>query len=80
MSGRVPPFSLEQIGTGTVRFPSGAPIPHISDASVDPYVQTRMPKDASDSYWRQQSSPRLVGLLGSNKKAVSSNTASTIKA
>ncbi|MDA2911556.1 dienelactone hydrolase family protein [Nitrospiraceae bacterium AH_259_D15_M11_P09] len=44
MSDRVPPFSLEQIGTGTVRFPSGAPIPNISDASVDPYVQTRMPK------------------------------------
>lgn len=45
MSERKAPFSLDQVGTGTVRFPSGAPIPTISDSSVDPYVETRVTKD-----------------------------------
>jgi carboxymethylenebutenolidase len=35
------PFTLEQIGTGTSRFPSGIALPTISDASVDPYIRTR---------------------------------------
>lgn len=35
------PFTLEQIGTGTSRFPSGVALPTISDASVDPYIRTR---------------------------------------
>lgn len=39
------PFTLDQIGTGTARFPSGVPIPTHSDAMVDPYIKTRMPKE-----------------------------------
>jgi carboxymethylenebutenolidase len=39
------PFTLEQIGTGTARFPSGVPIPTHSDQMVDPYFKTRMPKE-----------------------------------
>ena len=35
------PFSLQQIGTGTSRFPSGVALPTMSDASVDPYIRTR---------------------------------------
>lgn len=45
MSERIPPFTKEQIGTSAVRFPSGAPIPSITDSSVDPYAKTRMPKE-----------------------------------
>ncbi|MFQ5991083.1 MAG: dienelactone hydrolase family protein [Nitrospiraceae bacterium] len=45
MTERVTPFSLDQIGTGAVRFPSGAPIPSITDTSVDPYSKTRIPKE-----------------------------------
>lgn len=45
MSQRIPPFTKEQIGTGTVRFPSGTPIPSITDTSVDPYARTRVPKE-----------------------------------
>jgi carboxymethylenebutenolidase len=44
MPQRTTPFSLEQIGTGTARFPSTGPIPSISDRSVDPYFLTRTPK------------------------------------
>ena len=39
------PFTLDQIGTGTARFPSGVAIPTITDASVDPYIKTRISKD-----------------------------------
>jgi carboxymethylenebutenolidase len=35
------PFTLEQIGTGASRFPSGVALPTITDASVDPYIRTR---------------------------------------
>ncbi len=45
MSVRTIPFTPEQIGTGTVRFPSGAPIPTLTDMAVDPYVRTRIPKE-----------------------------------
>ena len=45
MAVRDIPFTQEQIGTGRVRFPSGAPIPTITDMAVDPYVNTRIPKD-----------------------------------
>ncbi len=45
MAVRDIPFTREQIGTGTVRFPSGAPIPTITDMAVDPYVHTRIPKE-----------------------------------
>ncbi|HEX5646484.1 MAG TPA: dienelactone hydrolase family protein [Nitrospira sp.] len=39
------PFALQQIGTGTARFPSGVPIPTHTDQMVDPYFRTRMPKE-----------------------------------
>lgn len=35
------PFTLEQIGTGASRFPSGVALPTITDAAVDPYIRTR---------------------------------------
>ncbi|HSC57588.1 MAG TPA: dienelactone hydrolase family protein [Nitrospira sp.] len=35
------PFTLQQIGTGTSRFPSGVALPTLTDASVDPYIRTR---------------------------------------
>ncbi|BCA57046.1 putative Carboxymethylenebutenolidase [Nitrospira sp. KM1] len=38
------PFTPEQIGTGTCRFPSGAAIPTATDAAVDPYIRTRVTK------------------------------------
>lgn len=51
------PFTLEQIGTGTARFPSGVPIPTHSDAMVDPYIKTRMPKEVQVEtllFWPQE--------------------------
>ncbi len=45
MPVRTTPFAPQQIGTGRVRFPSGAPIPTITDMAVDPYVNTRIPKE-----------------------------------
>jgi carboxymethylenebutenolidase len=45
MPDRIPPFTKEQIGTGSVRFPSGIPIPTISDSMTDPYSKTRVPKE-----------------------------------
>ncbi|GKS58436.1 hypothetical protein YTPLAS18_19630 [Nitrospira sp.] len=45
MAVRDIPFTPDQIGTGRVRFPSGAPIPTITDMAVDPYVNTRIPKE-----------------------------------
>lgn len=39
------PFTLDQIGTGTCRFPSGTAIPTLTDAAVDPYIRTRISKD-----------------------------------
>jgi carboxymethylenebutenolidase len=41
---RTPPYTTDQIGTSPVRFPSGIPIPTISDLAVDPYVKTRPSK------------------------------------
>ncbi|MDE3224079.1 MAG: dienelactone hydrolase family protein [Nitrospirota bacterium] len=46
MSERVPRFTKDQIGTSAVRFPSGIPMPSMTDASVDPYIKTRVPKEA----------------------------------
>lgn len=59
------PFSLDQIGTGTARFPSGVPIPTHSDAMVDPYIKTRMPKEVQVEtllFWPQDNAlhPGLV--------------------
>ncbi len=45
MTTQTAPFSLDQIGTGTARFPSGMAIPTPTDAMVDPYVRTRISKD-----------------------------------
>ncbi|ALA58657.1 dienelactone hydrolase family protein [Nitrospira moscoviensis] len=72
------PFTLEQIGTGTARFPSGVPIPTHTDQMVDPYFKTRMPKEHQiDSilFWPQEKGvyPGLVllhdwwGLTGQMK-------------
>jgi carboxymethylenebutenolidase len=51
------PFTPQQIGTGTCRFPSGAAIPTITDASVDPYIKTRISKDVQVEciqFWPQE--------------------------
>lgn len=40
-----------------MRFPSGAPVPSISDASVDPYFRTRVPKEVQVEailFWPQE--------------------------
>lgn len=53
----IAPFTLEQIGTGTCRFPSGAAIPTITDAAVDPYIRTRVSKDVQVEciqFWPQE--------------------------
>lgn len=60
MSVRTIPFTPQQIGTGTVRFPSGAPIPTITDMAVDPYVATRIPKETQVEgiqFWPQVKGP-----------------------
>ncbi|HEU4685981.1 MAG TPA: dienelactone hydrolase family protein [Nitrospira sp.] len=59
------PFTLQQIGTGTCRFPSGAAIPTATDAAVDPYIRTRISKDFQVDciqFWPQEkgSYPGLV--------------------
>jgi carboxymethylenebutenolidase len=59
------PFTLDQIGTGIARFPSGVPIPTHSDAMVDPYIKTRMPKEVQVEtilFWPQEKAlyPSLV--------------------
>lgn len=72
------PFTLAQIGTGTARFPSGAPIPTYTDQMVDPYFKTRMPKEVQVEtilFWPQEKGvyPGLVllhdwwGLTGQMK-------------
>ncbi|HWF59355.1 MAG TPA: dienelactone hydrolase family protein [Nitrospira sp.] len=51
------PFTLEQIGTGTARFPSGIPIPTHTDQMVDPYFKTKVPKEHHIDcllFWPQQ--------------------------
>ena len=51
------PFTLDQIGPGTARFPSGVAIPTITDASVDPYIKTRQSKDVQVEciqFWPQE--------------------------
>jgi carboxymethylenebutenolidase len=44
MTSTIAPFTLDQIGTGTARFPSGIAIPTLTDAAADPYIQTRISK------------------------------------
>lgn len=57
MPDRVPPFSLQQIGTSSVRFPSGVPIPSPTDTATDPYARTRIPKETqveAVQFWPQE--------------------------
>lgn len=57
MPERTIPFTIEQIGTGTARFPSVGAIPNISDQSVDPYFLTRRPTTAQVEallFWPQE--------------------------
>ncbi len=57
MPDQVSPFTLEQIGTSAVRFPSGAPMPSITDASADPYARTRIAKETQVEgllFWPQE--------------------------
>ena len=57
MTDRSSPFSIEQIGTNAVRFPSGIPIPTATDAAVDPYFKTRVPKEVQVEgvmFWPQE--------------------------
>lgn len=54
------PFTLDQIGTGTSRFPSGVAIPTITDAAVDPYIRTRQSKHVQVEcieFWPQEKGP-----------------------
>lgn len=65
MTSATAPFTLEQIGTGTARFPSGVAIPTHTDASVDPYIKTRQTKDVQVEciqFWPQEKGtyPSLV--------------------
>ncbi len=56
MTQHTTPFTIEQIGTGTARFPSTGPIPHISDQATDPYFLTRVSKTAqveAVQFWPQ---------------------------
>ncbi|TAJ07388.1 MAG: dienelactone hydrolase family protein [Nitrospirae bacterium] len=45
MPERLPRFTKDQIGTSAVRFPSGVPMPSMTDAAVDPYAKTRVSKE-----------------------------------
>lgn len=59
MSVRTVPFTPDQIGTNQVRFPSGKPIPTMTDMAVDPYAATRVPKDTQVEgiqFWPQEKS------------------------
>lgn len=60
MSVEAPPYNLQQIGTGTARFPSGVAIPTITDAAVDPYIKTKFPKEVQVEcilFWPQAKGP-----------------------
>src|SRR5262250_437847 len=54
------PFTLEQIGTGASRFPSGVALPTITDAAVDPYIRTRPIQTVQVEcieFWPQEKGP-----------------------
>ncbi len=60
MSERTAPFTLQQIGTGTARFPSGGAMPSPTDIAVDPYMKTRIPKETQVDclqFWPQEKGP-----------------------
>jgi len=57
MTSTTAPFTLDQIGTGTARFPSGVAIPTLTDAAADPYIQTRVSKHVQVDciqFWPQE--------------------------
>jgi carboxymethylenebutenolidase len=57
MTSTTAPFTLQQIGIGTSRFPSGVAIPTLTDAAVDPYIRTRVSKDVQVEcieFWPQE--------------------------
>jgi carboxymethylenebutenolidase len=57
MTSTIAPFTLDQIGTGTARFPSGVAIPTLTDAAADPYIQTRVSKHVQVDciqFWPQE--------------------------
>src|SRR5262245_16152686 len=57
MTSALAPFTLQQIGTDTARFPSGAAIPTPTDSAVDPYIRTRVSKDVQVEciqFWPQE--------------------------
>ncbi len=65
MTTRTAPYTQDQVGRGTARFPSGAPMPSPTDISVDPYAKTRVPKAVQVEglmYWPQDKGP-FPGLL-----------------
>ena len=65
MTSATAPFTLDQIGTGTARFPSGVAIPTPTDSAVDPYSQTRVPKHVQVEgiqFWPQEKA-RYPGLV-----------------
>jgi carboxymethylenebutenolidase len=65
MTSTIAPFTLDQIGTGTARFPSGVAIPTLTDAAVDPYIQTRTSKHVQVEciqFWPQEKG-RYPGLV-----------------
>src|SRR2546430_12506163 len=71
----IPPFPLDKIGVNAVRFPSGVPIPSVSDTMTDPYAVTRISKDRSEEHTSElQSQSNLVCRLLLEKKK---NTHST---
>jgi len=59
-----PPFSPEQIGVGTVRFSSKGRFETHKDQMVDPYAETRIPKEIQIEgyqYAPQQNAPQQTG-------------------
>jgi carboxymethylenebutenolidase len=65
MPDHIPPFDVGHIGTKTIRFPSGVPLPSISDTSVDPYAPTRisMAPQVEGLQFMPQTTDRYPGLL-----------------
>ncbi len=57
MTTQAPLFSLDQIGTGTARFTSGAALPTPTDVMVDPYARTKVSKEVQVEciqFWPQE--------------------------
>ena len=57
MSAHVTPFTPDQVGFSTVRFSSKGVFDTHKDKMVDPYAQTRIPKEAQVEgikFWPQE--------------------------